>query len=216
MNFTSFLMFASSACPLARRKRNNSLPNLIPYSSLYWNPGSPTCLALCYSQRHKKAYSQGQPRPTPLKFLKSENLNITPPTTVNVSLHLTETYKSHTYIQVFWCHLFKGEKKWSGKCFLLLTGWSKEKSRVLCIAFPWSFLNWINNWTVQDVSGEDTDPMAPDDLESSSRGPTLHLLSDSLLSSQTIKSCMNSLSLSESKASDIFSHSPWRKSIYKT
>lgn len=135
------------------------MPNLIPYSSLYWNPGSPTCLAQCYSQRHKQAYSQGQPRPL-LKFLKSENLNITPPTTVKVSLHLTERYKSHTYIQVFWCHLYKGEKKRSGKCLPLLTGWSKEKSRVLCRAFSWSFSNWINNWTVQDVSGEDTDPMA--------------------------------------------------------
>lgn len=73
INFTSFLLFSTLSCPLAGKKRNDLLPNLITYSCLYWNPGSPTCFAQCYPHRHKKAYFQGQLRPL-LKSLEFENL----------------------------------------------------------------------------------------------------------------------------------------------
>lgn len=38
----------------------------------------------------------------------------------------------------------KGEKEQIKAEFLLLIGWSEGKSRVLCLAFPWVVLNWIN------------------------------------------------------------------------
>lgn len=73
MSLIPFLMLSSLAYPPPGRIRNNFLTNLLTYSCLYWNTGSPICFAQRYSQRHKKVHPQGQPRPLH-KSLKSENL----------------------------------------------------------------------------------------------------------------------------------------------
>lgn len=99
------------------RIRNNFLTNLLTHSCLYCNTGSPICFVQCYSQRHKKVHSQGQPIPLH-KSLKSENLECNSSShTKSLEASSTKRYKGHS-------------------CFD--TSHTKEKKRELSQSFSYS------------------------------------------------------------------------------